>query len=276
MNKHQQQFSHFQQNREKHFAPKIFAALKLQYQQFLHVYKGDSHNALMAISSVPIHNVLKSLYQDSVHYGSLVYSQLPKAPKKIKRMAPIGFNQEMIDLINHYFAGDILNFSEGITDTTRELIKAILQQATEEGRGYDWIVEQLTSGSNDLTRNRSRLIARTETVTATNHAAYFAAAKTGLLMVKQWLSAGDNRVRLDHEIVNGNKIGFDDYFQVGTNRMLLPGARVQENGLPTDAGEVCNCRCNVLYIPQRDHRGRLMEFDYGDTALGVILPSLQM
>jgi hypothetical protein len=252
------QFHKFQQNREKYFAPKLAAALREQYNQYLRT------KDLSRISIEPIHSVLKKLYIDAgVHWGSLVYSQLPKKPVKVKRRAPIGFNEEMVAMINSYFAGDILNTSAGITDTTRNLIRVVLQIANEEGRGFDWITTQLTTESRDLTRNRSRLIARTETVTATNQAAFFAAAKTGLLMTKEWLSAGDNRVRLDHQMINGRIIGMTDYFNVGGSQMLLPGAKVQENGLETPAKEVCNCRCVCLFKPQRNHSGRLMEFDYG-------------
>jgi hypothetical protein len=277
-------FHRFQYNREQAFAPKFYKALKEQYQQFLTAYKstGNTTTALMAISAMPIMAVLKPLYLDAgVHWGSYVYSTLPKAPKaakrnkglfivpEIKRRAVIGFNQEMVDLINSYFEGDILNTSQGITETTRDLIRVVMQIANEEGRDLQWIEDQLTTESADLNRNRSRLIARTETVTATNQAGWFAAAKTGLLMVKEWLSASDNRVRPDHANVNGYKIGFEDYFTVGNNKMLLPGAKVQENGLPTEAKEVCNCRCVALYIPYRNMQGRLVEFDYGVGSLAV-------
>ena len=261
-----QKFHRFQYNREQAFAPKFNKALKEQYQQFLTEYKStrNTSTSLMAVSAMPIMAVLKPLYIDAgVHWGSYVHSTLPKAPKKTKRRAVIGFNQEMIDLINSYFESDILSTSQGITETTRDLIRVVMQIANEEGRDLQWIEDQLTTESQDLNRNRSRLIARTETVTATNQAGWFAAAKTGLLMVKEWLSASDNRVRPDHANVNGYKIGFEDYFIVGNNRMLLPGAKVQENGLPTDAKEVCNCRCVALYIPYRNTRGALVEFDYG-------------
>lgn len=221
---------------------------------------------------MPIMAVLKPLYIDAgTHWGSYVYSTLPKAPRakkqnkplfEVKRRGVVGFNQEMVDLINSYFESDILNTSQGITETTRDLIRVVMQIANEEGRDLQWIEDQLTTESADLNRNRSRLIARTETVTATNQAGWFAAAKTGLLMVKEWLSASDNRVRPDHANVNGYKIAFDEYFTVGSNRMLLPGAKIQENGLPTDAKEVCNCRCVALYIPYRNMQGRLVEFDY--------------
>lgn len=274
-------FHRFQYNREQAFAPKFYKALKSQYAEFLTTYKStrNTDTALMAISAMPIMAVLKPLYLDAgTHWGSYVYSTLPKAAKsvkrnkslfEVKRRAAIGFNQQMVDLINSYFEGDILNTSQGITETTRDLIRVVMQIANEEGRDLQWIEDQLTTESNQLNRNRSRLIARTETVTATNQAGWFAAAKTGFLMIKEWLSASDNRVRPDHDNVNGYKIGFEDYFQVGRDRMLLPGAKIQENGLPTSAGNVCNCRCVALYIPYRNMRGELVEFDYGIGVLAV-------
>lgn len=259
-------FHRFQYNRELAFGPKINKALREQYRQFLSAYKATRNvtTSLMEISSYPIVSVLRVLYIDAgVHWGSYVYSTLPKAPKKTKRRGVIGFNQAITDLINSYFEGEILNTSEGITDTTRDLIRVVMEIANEEGRDLQWIEDQLTKESYDLTRNRARLIARTETVTATNQAGWFAAAKTGLLMVKEWLSASDNRVRPDHANVSGAKIGFKDYFTVGTDKLLIPGAKFQENGLQSSAKEVCNCRCVALYIPYRNHAGRLVEFDYG-------------
>lgn len=259
------QFHHFQINREQHFAPKIRKALNAQYDQFLTAKKhglSDQH-ALEHITATGMHVVLKSIYKDSVHYGSLVYSQLPKAPKKVKRRAPIGFNEELIALINQYYAGDILNFAEGITDTTKEKIKEILIQAALEGQALKWIVDRVIEQDKTLSASRSRLIARTETVTASNQAGHLAAAKTGLLMKKSWLSAEDSRVRPTHAEVNGHIIGFEDYFHVGGETMLVPGARIQENGLPTSPENVCNCRCTSLSLPVRNSAGALIEHNYG-------------
>lgn len=258
------QFNHFQQNREQHFAPKIYKALRSQYDQFLTAKKHGLNNqhSLEQISSTSMHAAIKEVYKDSVHYGSLIYSQLPKAPKKLKRRAPIGFNQQMIDLINNYFDDQILNTAEGISDTTKTLIQVVLQIAQEDGRSLDWIVEQLTTESADLSRSRSRLIARTETVTATNQAGHFAAAKTGLLMKKEWLSAEDARVRPAHAIAAGTTVGFEDYFHVDGETLLVPGARIQEDGRPTSPENVINCRCISLNLPVRIN-GVLVEHDYG-------------
>lgn len=259
------QFHKFQINREQHFAPKIKKAIQDQHTQFIKAKKNglsDSH-ALEHITATPIQAAITPIYRDSIHYGSLVYSQLPKSPKKLKRRAPIGFNEQMVRLINQYFAGEILNTSQGITETTRDTIRVILQIANEEGRSINWVVDNLVTETQDLTRNRARLIARTETVTAANGAGNFAAKQTGLKYQKEWLATLDSRVRPDHANVNGSRIDMNDYFLVGDSQMAVPGARIQKNGLPTPASEVCNCRCTCLYVPQKNAQGQYIEHDYG-------------
>jgi uncharacterized protein with gpF-like domain len=259
------QFHKFQQNRELHFAPKIKSAIKEQYSQFIKAKSNglsDAH-ALEHITSTSIQSAIKPIYHDAIHYGSLIYSQLPKSPKKLKRRAPIGFNDNMVRLINQYFNSEILNTSEGITETTRDTIRVIMQIANEEGRSINWVVDNLVTETQELTRNRARLIARTETVTATNGAGNFAAKQTGLKYQKEWLATMDSRVRPDHANVNGSRVNMEDYFLVGDSQMSVPGARVQKNGLPTPAGEVCNCRCTCLYLPQKNAQGQYIEQDYG-------------
>lgn len=257
------QFHKFQLNREQHFAPKVYKALRNQYFDFIAALKNGRSTPLMQIDSNPMRALIKTLYIDAgTNYGSLIYSQLPKAPNKLKRRAPLGFNEEMIELINQWFEVGWLNTAEGITNTTRELIQVVMEIATEEGRDLDWIVNQLENESIDISRNRSRLIARTETVTASNQAAFFAAAKTGLLMKKIWLATQDSRVRDSHELVNGSTVGMEDFFIVGGETLLLPGARQQSNGLPTSPKNICNCRCVCLYEAVRNAIGKLVEFDY--------------
>lgn len=256
------QFQHFQQNREKHFSKKLQKELKQQILDFLKGYVHGNKD-VMNISSAGIYSVLLDLYKDARHYASLVYSKMPKRPKTKKRRAAMGFNEEFIRYVIDYLEADILSVSEDITHTTRDIILSVLQRATEEGRSLNWIEHELTDISGGaLTENRSRLIARTETVNASNRASFFSAAKTGLKMKKEWLSARDNRVRPDHAAITGSIVDMEDYFNVGGSEMLLPGAKQQKNGLPTPAKEICNCRCVILYLPIREN-GRLINHDYG-------------
>ena len=142
--------------------------------------------------------------------------------------------------MKQYYGIDLLNDAEGITQTTIEQIRKVLVEAEVKGWGFDEIVNRLDSP--DLTRNRSRLIARTEIVTASNGAAVIQAKESGLILNKEWVSARDNRVRRDHLQVNGKVVGIDDDFTVGTAKMSQPGDR--RGG----ASECCNCRCCCVFI----------------------------
>lgn len=257
------QFHRFQGNREKFYSPKFLKALKEQYRQFLSSFKAGKGEtqSLMSVTGTRMAQIIKHLYVDAgTVYGAKVRAYLPK--KETKARMPIGFNQRMIDLINAYYESDILNAAEEITETTRGAIQQILIEANQFGYGIDWITEQIEVESDNIQRSRARTIARTETLTGANKGAMLAAMDTGLLMDKEWLSARDARVRVDHQQVNGTVTELDGWFTVGGATMQQPGDRVQQNGLPVPAKEVCNCRCVVTFKARRDGNGQLIPHDY--------------
>lgn len=258
---HLTRFHRFQKSREKYFAPKIFAAIRHQYNQVLHnVHSGYTESQLInSISSASIIQVLKPLYLDAATiYGAKVRADLQKVsklrlksrliPSNTKARMAMGFSEQMRSLIEQYFSIDLLNQSEGITQTTRDLIQQVFTDAYSKGEGINDIIAQLQN--TELSRIRARLIARTETVTAANQGALFVAKDTGLELNKEWLSASDNRVRNHHRAENGKVVGMDEFFIVGGYEMECPGDHGGKNGrLQVPAKEICNCRCSVLFIP---------------------------
>lgn len=257
-----QQFSRFQQKCEKFYAPKFYKALREQYSYFVDAVNAGKPvtEALMTIPSQKIRMIIKNLYLDAgTSYGARVYASLPK----IKKFGLFkGFGDWIRALINSWFYTGWIDTAESITETTRKLIQQYMTQAFNEGHGIQWIVDNLEQDSVDISRSRSRLIARTESVTACNQASFFAAVRTGLKMQKEWVSALDNRTRPDHANVHGQVVDMENYFDVGGAKLFLPGSRVQDNGLPTPANEVCNCRCVAVYLPVRDASGKLIEHEY--------------
>jgi len=152
-----------------------------------------------------------------------------------------------------YYGIDFLNMSDEITQTTKDVIQAVLNDAALEGFGFDEVVRRLAS--TELTRYRARLIARTETTGAANAAGNIAAIKTGLVYDKIWIAAKDNRTRRTHKLhtgVDGTIVGMHEKFIVGGMPMDFPG---DKNG---GAAQVCNCRCACGQIPKRDSNGRLI------------------
>lgn len=245
-------FNRFQKSRERFFAPKLNTALKSQYKQFTDNVGQQGYAAIDRITSTGIMRVIRNLYMDAgINYGARIRADFNKQglyKKELKARLPMGFSGHMAKLIAEYFLTDILSTSEGITQTTKDLISQVFTDAYTQGLGIDDLIKQLEN--TELSRIRARLIARTETVTAANRGAMFVAKETGLTLNKEWLSANDSRVRFHHREENGQVIGVDELFTVGPDLMQCPGDRGGHNGQPkVSAANICNCRCSVLMIP---------------------------
>lgn len=121
-----------------------------------------------------------------------------------------------------------------IRETTRETLRRILTQATDEGWSHQKTARAIRRRYQHFGAARSRRIARYELGNA-YEAGNLLVAKdlqsAGLTMEKQWLSVGDAKTRPAHR---GNQaqgwIPLDDRFQDGSDRP------------PTDSG----CRCTLL------------------------------
>ncbi len=63
---------------------------------------------------------------------------------------------------------------------------------------------------------------------------------------KEWLTAGDDRVRDDHFMVDGDVVELDEPWDVGGEELDYPGDQVHGS-----AENTINCRCVVAYRTDR-------------------------
>lgn len=203
--------------------------------------------AIDFIDSFPIVKVIRNIYMDAgIVYGAKIRADIKAKRHELKARMPIGFSERMAQLIAEYFGQDILEASNGITETTKSLIREVFTESYALGLGIDDIVKKLEN--TELNKIRARLIARTETVTSANRGGFMVAKESGLTLNKVWLSARDHRVRHDHSNVDEHTVGINDYFIVGGEELLVPGDRGGHDGKPAVSPEnVINCRCCTLY-----------------------------
>jgi hypothetical protein len=149
-----------------------------------------------------------------------------------------------------------------ITNTTKDQIRRYLIQSAEQNLTLPETIVLLRGAG--ITDYRAELIARTETGRAANIGSMVGATSTGLVTVKEWIAAKDNRTRriprdqFDHLNMDGTKIPMDATFKLqnkkgGFDLMLHP---CDSSG---SAGDVCNCRCTLGYEAQRDKNGKLLK-----------------
>jgi len=129
-----------------------------------------------------------------------------------------------------------------IADTTRQQIVNAVAAGFAEGLGVSEIAKQVRKRVPTMSAFRSAMIARTETHGAANFGANEAAKETGLRLNREWVSAADERTRVDHADADGQIVGQDEPFDVGGEALMFPGDPAGS------AAQVVNCRCAISQI----------------------------
>lgn len=119
-----------------------------------------------------------------------------------------------------------------VTEGTREYIRATVREAIEEGLSNDSIAARLRE-SYGFSTARATLIARTETLRASNEGALQGYKASGVVNAKEWLTAEDDKVTPDCMANQGaGAIPLDAAFPSGEHA-------------PPDHP---NCRCTILPV----------------------------
>lgn len=118
--------------------------------------------------------------------------------------------------------GDLI---KGISDTTKEALRVTLKEGMEAGESIPKLAKRIEEVYEDAKGYRSTLIARTETVTASNNGALNGYRQSGVVEKKTWLTAGDDRVRPEHAAMDGETVGLEEAFSNGSMVPDSPGER---------------------------------------------------
>lgn len=147
------------------------------------------------------------------------------------------------DAIQNWIALNGANRVVGITQTTINRVRTIMQTGIEMGLSVPDIASRLAAENPAVNLRRATVIARTEVISASNLGSLEGARSTGLPLKKQWISTSDDRTREDHVFADGQTAeSIDSPFNVAGDELAFPG---DPSGNP---GNVINCRCTQAYI----------------------------
>jgi hypothetical protein len=247
-------------NALKQYSPKFKKELQNQVNTYCRTldYNAISDKALK-----------KTIYKLHLAMGTKMALISESAVKKSVKgvYVPMEFKSAKTDAFQYAIIQVLQNdgldqLAADITNTTKEQIRRFLVESAQKNYTLPETIALLrTSGITDY---RAELIARTETGRAANIGSMVGATSTGLVTVKEWIAAKDNRTRriprdqFDHLNMDGTKIPMDATFKLqnkkgGFDLMLHP---CDSSG---SAGDVCNCRCTLGYEAQRDKNGKLLK-----------------
>lgn len=128
------------------------------------------------------------------------------------------------------------NMIKDAGESIHQEIVDTLQAGLDEGETLDELAERTRAAFNGISKDRAEMIAVTETGVAYESARQETMTAAGVEF-KEWLTSQDDRVRLDHFMVDGRVVPMDGTFEVGGEQMLHP---CDPNASP---GQVIRCRC---------------------------------
>lgn len=168
---------------------------------------------------------------------------------------------EMIKLwrsiANDYYNLNILSRIRNVMDTTRKAIGQIIEKGLQEGLGGREIAKNIRQeASGEVNRNRSMLIARTESMNAINRGQRLAMVTSPYYWDKRWDAFSDDRTRNSHRQMNTvDWLPLETSYEVpkkdgGIDIMDYPAS-------PQGSAEnVIQCRCSESFQVRRDANGR--------------------
>jgi hypothetical protein len=118
-----------------------------------------------------------------------------------------------------------------ITQTTVRLLEDYIGRGINEGLGIEKIAGYVREAMGDISAYRSRMIAQTEVISASNQSAFEGANSSGIQYRKFWSNSGLEGVRESHIFAQEWSFQRDglepeEYFDMGNgNSMLHPGRR---------------------------------------------------
>ncbi|MFA5168749.1 MAG: phage portal protein [Candidatus Omnitrophota bacterium] len=144
-------------------------------------------------------------------------------------------NFEITPSVKRFLEKRAQEFAESATGTTLEKLSRTLSEGIDAGEGIVALRERVEDVYAEFPLYRAELIARTET-TAANNAGFVEGWKqSDVVNGKEWITAGDGRVRDEHVELDGEIVPVDKNFS---------------NGLPYPSEPNCRCVLAPAFIEE--------------------------
>jgi hypothetical protein len=205
---------------------------------------GVAQAASGAVDPAPIETALERSYMAGVEdFARLTEDIFEKAGGRILRRKD---TDDWQIFVRDYLATVSSTKVRQITETTREQLRILLSQYTDEGLGPTEIARRISRDVNQIHRLRAVVIARTEVINASNASSGAVASTMPQAAEKEWLTQLDGREREAHNAANGQTVAKAQPFFVDGEQLLWPG----DTSLGASAGNVIQCRCTQVYVPR--------------------------
>lgn len=213
------------------------------------------------INDEALSKTMYKMYLDiGLKYGKHVVSDLSKEKSnKLNLELKDGvyplFSEKFIRFITNYFKTDGGKKIVTLTQTMSKKVLRVISDASEKGLTQAKTIDLIkkTVNKSNFYRYNAMRIARTESLFAMNSAKVESFESSDFKVNKVWIQGGSKHPRIEHTMMDGVKVGSEDYFTLPNGeRCMYPG------DTSLSASQVVNCSCTIAYEPVRDNDGSLV------------------
>ena len=160
--------------------------------------------------------------------------------------------EDALGLVRNIWLTELTEFIErvggakikDISDTSRRAIQREITAGITAGEGIPKLKRRIDSLYLDsIIPRRSIVIARTETIVASNLGSRVGALNTQLPLEKEWLATLDKRTRSAHTEVDGQRREMNTPYDVDGEQLMYPA----DSSLGASGSNVIQCRCTEVY-----------------------------
>ena len=116
-------------------------------------------------------------------------------------------------------------FAKTMNNTTLQKLTPTLAEGIAAGDGIGDMIQRVENVYSEFPKYRSELIARTEATTANNEGILESFKQSEVVNGKEWITAGDDRVRDEHAAMDGEIVGVNEKFSDGEMYPSEPNCR---------------------------------------------------
>ena len=116
-------------------------------------------------------------------------------------------------------------FAKSMNNTTLEKLSPTLAEGIANGEGIGDMIKRVENVYSEFPTYRSELIARTEATVSNNEGILESFKQSEVVNGKEWITAGDDRVRDAHMAMDGEIVGVDEKFSDGEVYPSEPNCR---------------------------------------------------
>ena len=188
---------------------------------------------------------LASIYRDVIpRFAQEAMNQL-QSPKAHRAASTKQFDPQRAG-VEFWIQATSLRKAELITESSQHDILRQLRQGLAAGEPEAELTSRIEAMYDRWAGNvnpeelhsRALTIAEGEVGEAAGYGSYAGAVATGLMLTKEWVTQGDDRVRASHAMLDGTVMDLDETFPNGLRWPLDSEGPVSEKA---------NCRCFVVY-----------------------------